>query len=82
MTVGILRVLGTSWCPDCTRTKAFLDAHQIDYEWSDIELDALAAREVEDHHGGNRVVPTLFFEDGSMMSEPSDDELAAKLGLV
>jgi thioredoxin reductase (NADPH) len=80
--VGVLRVLGTSWCPDCTRTKAFLDTHQIDYEWTDIEHDPAAANEVEALHDGNRVVPTLLFEDGSVMSEPSDEELAAALGLV
>ena len=77
--MSTLRVLGTSWCPDCTRTRAFLDAHQIGYEWTDIELDDTAAREVESWHGGQRVVPTILFEDGSMMSEPSDEELAAKL---
>ncbi|MHB1088162.1 MAG: glutaredoxin family protein [Acidimicrobiales bacterium] len=76
-----LRVLGTTWCPDCTRTRALLDAHHVDYEWTDIEIDDVAAQEVEGWHNGNRVVPTVLFDDGSMMSEPSDEELAAKLGL-
>jgi glutaredoxin len=77
--MAALRVLGTSWCSDCTRTRAFLDGHRIEYEWTDIELDDDAAREVESWHDGARVVPTLLFEDGSMMSEPSDEELATKL---
>ncbi len=77
--MAALRVLGTSWCSDCTRTRAFLDGHRIEYEWTDIQLDHDAAREVESWPAGARVVPTLLFEDGSMMSEPSDEELATKL---
>lgn len=76
-----LRVLGTSWCPDCTRTRALLDAHHVEYEWTDIEADDEAASQVEALHNGHRVVPTVLFADGSMMSEPSDEELAAKLQL-
>ena len=78
----VLRVLGTSWCSDCTRSRAFLDAHRITYEWTDIDLDERAAKEVESWHHGKRVVPTILFEDGSMMSEPSDEELAAKLDIA
>jgi hypothetical protein len=29
-----------------------------------------------------RVIPTIVFADGSVLSEPSDAELAAKLGLA
>lgn len=76
-----LRVLGTTWCSDCTRSKAFLDANNVDYEWTDIEQDADAAGEVESLNGGKRVVPTIVFADGSFLTEPSDEALAAKLGI-
>jgi glutaredoxin len=79
---SVVRVLGTSWCPDCTRSKDFLSTHHVDFEWTDIEVDADAAREVESLHHGKRVVPTILFVDGSVLTEPSNDELATKLGIV
>ena len=77
-----LRVLGTSWCADCARSKALLNRHGVVYEWTDIEHDAEAAAEVEALNDGHRVVPTIIFDDGDVLVEPSDVELAAKLGLV
>ncbi len=76
-----LRVLGTSWCGDCTRSKAFLTDHAVPFEWTDIELDDLAAAEVERLNGGRRVVPTILFEDGTVLVEPSDEQLGRQLGL-
>lgn len=77
-----LRVLGTSWCADCTRSKAFLDGHDVEYQWTDIELDDVAASEVESINQGHRVVPTIIFPDGEVLVEPSDAQLAAKLGIA
>ncbi|MDE3082491.1 MAG: NrdH-redoxin [Acidobacteriota bacterium] len=77
-----LRVLGTSWCSDCTRSKRFLDEHGVDYEWTDIEADDAAAREVEAHNHGTRVVPTIFLPDGTVLVEPSDAALADALGIA
>lgn len=74
-------VYSTRWCPDCRRTKAFLDAHGIPYTLVDIDGDRTAARRVVDLTGGFRSVPTLVFDDGSVLVEPTDHELAAKLGL-
>jgi glutaredoxin len=76
-----LRVLGTSWCSDCTRSKRLLDDHGVAYEWTDIEADESAAREVEAHNHGARVVPTILLADGTVLVEPSDAALAGALGL-
>ena len=76
-----LRMLGTSWCGDCARSKAFLTRHGIAFEWTDIELDDRAAAEVEGLNGGVRVVPTILFEDGTVLVEPSDEQLAHQLNL-
>ena len=77
-----LRVLGTSWCSDCTRSKRFLDDHGVAYEWTDIDEDEAAAREVEALNHGTRVVPTILFPDGTLLIEPSDAALADALGLA
>ncbi len=77
-----LRVLGTSWCSDCTRSKRFLDEHDVAYEWTDIEADEAGAGEVEAHNNGTRVVPTIFLPDGTILVEPSDAALADALGIA
>jgi len=77
-----LRVIGASWCPDCKRAKTFLGQHRIEFEWVDMESDPTAQQEVERINGGKRIIPTIIFPDGSILTEPSNDELAEKLGIV
>jgi thioredoxin reductase (NADPH) len=75
-------VYGTTWCPDCRRSKQFLAENRIQYTWVDIEQDPVAMAEVEQINDGKRIVPTIVFPDGSVLLEPSNEELAARLGLV
>jgi thioredoxin reductase (NADPH) len=75
-------VYGTTWCPDCRRSKQFLAEHRIQYRWVDIEQDPAAVAEVEQINDGKRIVPTIVFGDGDILVEPSNDELAARLGLI
>lgn len=77
-----LRVIGASWCPDCKRAKTFLGQHRIEFQWVDMESDPTAQEEVERINGGKRIIPTIIFPDGSILTEPSNDELAEKLGIV
>ena len=74
-------VYGAYWCPDCRRSKRFLSEHQIDYDWVDIEQDIDAQSYVEKMNNGKRIIPTIEFQDGSFLVEPSNAELAKKLGL-
>jgi mycoredoxin len=70
---------GTGWCGDCHRAKAWLDAAGIAYEYLDIESDdALRDRAVALNDGFQRV-PVLEFDDGSVLVEPTNEQLAAKL---
>jgi thioredoxin reductase (NADPH) len=75
-------VYGTTWCPDCKRAKQFLGEQRIHYHWVDIEEDSEAMVYVEEVNRGKRIVPTIVFPDGSILVEPSNAELAEKLGLV
>jgi len=72
---------GTTWCGDCKRAKQFFGEHRIPFENIDIAQDAAAMELVEKLNGGLRSVPTILFPDGSVMVEPSNAELAQKLGL-
>ncbi len=76
-----ITVYGAHWCPDCRRSKQFLGEHQIPYNWVDIEQDPLAEQFVIEKNDGKRIIPTITFADDSFLVEPSNAELAAKLGL-
>lgn len=75
-------VYGAYWCPDCRRSKRFLSEHQMAYRWVDIEQDAEAQTYVESLNDGKRIIPTIEFGDGTVLVEPSNAELAEKLGLA
>ena len=81
MTEPEITVYGAHWCPDCRRSKQFLGEHQIPYNWVDIELDKKAEEFVIEKNDGKRIIPTITFADDSFLVEPSNAELAAKLGL-
>ncbi len=74
-------VYGTTWCPDCKRSKQFLGDQRIHYRWVDIEHDSELMAYVEEINNGMRVVPTIVFPDGDVLIEPSNANLAEKLGL-
>jgi thioredoxin reductase (NADPH) len=76
-----IRVYGASWCPDCRRAKRFLGDQRVSFEWHDIEVDPDGARIVQERNDGNNIIPTIVFPDGSHLSEPTNEELAEKIGL-
>ena len=77
----LIQVYGASWCPDCRRAKRFLGDQRISFEWHDIESDPDGVRVVQERNDGNNIIPTIIFPDGSHLSEPTDEELAEKIGL-
>jgi len=79
--VSEITVYGAYWCPDCTRSKQFLGEHQIPYDWVNIEDDKSGEDYVIQKNDGKRIIPTIEFGDGSILVEPSNAELAEKLGL-
>ncbi len=74
-----IQIYGALWCPDCRRAKHFLDERQIPYDWHDTEKDQNARDYVQRVNGGKRSIPTIVLEDGSILVEPSNAELAKKL---
>jgi len=74
-------VYGAYWCPDCRRSKKFLGENFIPYRWVDIEQDKEGEAYVLQRNNGKRIIPTVVFEDNSFLVEPSNAELAKKLGL-
>jgi glutaredoxin len=74
-------VYGTTWCGGTRRCRHFLDQHDIPYQWIDIDRNKDARKLVEQLNQGNRSVPTIVWPDGSKLTEPTESELAEKLGL-
>src|SRR5260221_92880 len=74
-------VYGAYWCPDCRRAKKFLGEQFVSYKWVDIEQDKEGEVYVLKRNNGKRVIPTIVFEDDTFLVEPSNAELAKKLGL-
>jgi thioredoxin reductase (NADPH) len=77
-----IAMYGTTWCPDCKRAKRFLGQQRIQYNWIDVEQDPQAMRFIEEVNQGKQVVPTIVFPDGSALAEPSNADLAQKLGIA
>ena len=68
----------TEYCPDCYRAKAFFEDNQIHYLTVNLEGNQQAVDFVTAINHGFRSVPTIIFPDGSILVEPSRDQLEAK----
>ena len=76
-----ITVYGAPWCPDCKRSKQFLGEQRVAYQWVDIDEDEEGRRRVQEVNNGRQIIPTIVFQDGSILVEPTNAELAAKLGI-
>lgn len=73
---------GTTWCYTSRRARTVLDENGIPYTFIDIDADMDGRRYVEEVNHGYRSVPTILFPDGSLMVEPTVQEIKEKLGLA
>jgi mycoredoxin len=78
----MLTMYSTSWCGYCHRLKSQLDRDGIAYEVIDIERDPEAADYVMSVNGGNQTVPTLRFDDGTALTNPSIVQVKAHLATL
>jgi thioredoxin reductase (NADPH) len=76
-----ITMYGTGWCGDCKRAKQFFGEQRVHYDFVDVDADAEGKAKVEALNDGKTIIPTILFEDGSILVEPSNAELAAKLGV-
>lgn len=78
---GRVRVIGYTWSPRGHEVRDFLARSRIPYLWIDYEHNEAARVEVAELGLGTRSLPLLRFSDGTDLVDPSDEELAAKVGL-
>jgi len=69
----------TRWCAFCRRLKSQLAREGIEILEVDIEADPAAADLVMNVNGGNQTVPTVVFDDGSALTNPSAAEVMERL---
>ncbi|MBI4096702.1 MAG: NrdH-redoxin [Candidatus Levybacteria bacterium] len=74
-----IRFYGATWCPDCRRSRTFLDQQKIEYGYIDLEEVPGAAEEVEKINKGYQSIPTIIFPNGQVLVEPSNVQLQKAL---
>jgi mycoredoxin len=72
----------TQWCGYCFRLRKQLDREGIAYDVVDIEQVPDAAAVVEKVNNGNQTVPTMVYRDGSAQTNPSLNDVKAKLAAL
>jgi glutaredoxin len=76
-------VYGKITCEDTIRSCAFLDKHKVPYTWVDVEKNLEGRRIAIQKNPKNMLnTPIIVFQDGSALVEPSDEQLAQKLGIA
>lgn len=76
-----VKVAGHRWSPAAHRIKDFLARNLIPYQWHDIEQEhtsCVLMEKAEAEHPGQTLV---VFPDGSHLMEPTNAQIAAKVGL-
>ena len=76
-----VKVAGHRWSPEAHRIKDFLARNLVPYKWHDIEQEhtsCVILEKAEAEHPGQTLV---VFPDGSHLLEPTNAQLASKLGM-
>lgn len=79
--MGVIKFYGATWCPDSQRAKRLLGRHNIEYQWIDTDKDDAASAELGSLTDGRKQIPTLVFEDGTVLVDPTEAELTQQLGV-
>src|SRR5918995_3388821 len=85
-----IRLIGLFWSPKSHETKDFLARNGVPYQWLDVESDQEARRLVDYVRPKDNTnttastttrLPILLFQDGSHLVEPTNAQIAEKIGL-
>lgn len=83
MSSGSLPVVySAEWCGHCVRLKAQLEREGISYQEVDVDAAPAALAKLEALNGGEWIIPTVEFADGTALINPPVAAVAAKLAEV
>ncbi len=74
-----ITMYGTPTCKDCVIAKQVFNELGTDYEFINIEEDQEATKRAIELNNGIRRIPVIQFADGSILVEPSYEELKTKM---
>jgi len=74
-----ITMYGADWCGDCRRSKRLFEELSVEYTLIDTDSDLSAADKVIEINRGAKSIPVIVFSDGTHLTEPSDNDLKAKL---
>ena len=74
-----ITMYGADWCGDCRRSKRLFEELDVQVNHIDVEKDESTAAKVIEINGGAKSIPVIVFSDGTHLTEPSDNDLKAKL---
>src|SRR5258706_2041833 len=75
-----LRVVGSRFSPDAHQTRDFLTRNCVPFQWLDVERDE-EARRLLGSSADTHSLPLLVFPDGTQLTQPTNAEVAQKIGL-
>ena len=75
------KVVGHRWSARCSEVREFLARNQVPYRWYNSD-EPEAERLLEAAHADGRSLPVVITPDGDPLIEPTDAELASRVGLA
>jgi mycoredoxin len=75
----MLTLYATPDCGHCHRLKTQLAREAIPYSEVNVETDPIGAQYVMSVNGGNRVVPTVLFDNGTALTNPTIVQIKQRL---
>ena len=76
-----IRVIGHRWSAASHEVKDFLARNGVPYLWLDVESSEEATRLIAQAGGDAAALPLLIFQDGGSLAEPTNAQIADKVGL-
>lgn len=76
-----IRVVGSRWSARSYQSKEFLSLNQVPYQWLDIEQDCPNREMILPLSNNLKKLPVILFPDGSYLVEPTNLQLAEKVGI-
>ena len=80
-TPGNLIIIGYRFSPESHQTRDFLVRHGVSFQWLDVERDEEAQRLLAAAGLKTNRLPVVIFPDGTMLVQPTNEEIAGKIGL-
>ena len=80
--IGNLRVIGARFSPEAHKIRDFLARNCVPFEWLDVDRDPEARRLLDDTEAKSSALPMVVFPDGAKLTQPTNAEIAQKIGLT